>query len=183
MSDINHLFDTNILNDLDLSEYGCDFKDDFSHLNPEEGFITRSLNDQDFEKGFTELLSQLARLGTVTKTDFLNRFNSMKKDGSYYIIVVEDVASEKIVATGMLEIEQKFIHSCALRGRVEEVVVDHEYRGKKLGKLILGVITKLSKKLGCYKTSLECKTDNLPFYEKFGYKKDPEHFLQLRFRD
>ena len=45
---------------------------------------------------------------------FSDRFNSMKKDGSYYIIVVEDVASEKIVATGMLEIEQKFIHSCAL---------------------------------------------------------------------
>ena len=65
MSDINHLFDTNILNDLDLSEYGCDFKDDFSHLNPEEGFITRSLNDQDFEKGLL-LLCHFIKLKLFT---------------------------------------------------------------------------------------------------------------------
>lgn len=107
----------------------------------------------------------------------------MKKNGDYYVIVVEDIASGKLVATGMLEIEQKFIHSCALRGRVEEVIVDEEYRGKRLGKLILGLVTTLSKKLGCYKTTLECKTENLPFYEKFHYKKDAEHFMQLRFRD
>ena len=38
----------------------------------------------------------------------------MKKNGEYYVIVVEDESTNKIVATGMLEIEQKFIHSCAL---------------------------------------------------------------------
>ena len=38
----------------------------------------------------------------------------MIKTGGYYIIVIEDVSKKQIVATGMLEIEQKFIHSCAL---------------------------------------------------------------------
>ena len=47
---------------------------------------------------------------------------------------------------------------------------------------ILGLVTKLSKKLGCYKCTLECTEENRPFYEKFGYVKDSEHYMQLRFR-
>jgi len=177
------MFDKKILEELDLSEYGLKFADDFTHTNPEDSLIARPLCNTDFEKGFLPLLSQLTALGTVEKEAFLDRFESMIKTGGYYIIVIEDVSKKQIVATGMLEIEQKFIHSCALRGRVEEVVVDGEYRGRRLGKLVLGLVTSLSKKLGCYKTTLECKTENLPFYEKFDYKRDAEHFMQLRFRD
>jgi len=178
-----YLFEKELLKNLDLSKYGVEFKGDFSVLNPDDDFVTRPLSNQDYEKGFTELLSQLTKIGTVSKKNFIERFNGMKKNGDYYVVVVEDLSTNKLIATGMLEIEQKFIHSCALRGRVEEVIVDQEYRGRKLGKLILGVVTSLSEKLGCYKTTLECKTENLPFYEKFEYKKDSEHFMQLRFRE
>ena len=42
----------------------------------------------------------------------------MKNAYGYYPIVIEDTQADgglgKIVGTGMLEIEQKFIHSCAL---------------------------------------------------------------------
>lgn len=37
----------------------------------------------------------------------------MKRTGDYYVIVVEDTNLGQIVATAMLIIEQKFIHSCA----------------------------------------------------------------------
>ena len=47
-------------------------------------------------------------------------------------------------------VEHKFIHSCALRGRIEDVVVLDSYRGKGLGQMIVAACTELSKKLGCY---------------------------------
>jgi len=180
---MDFLYDAKILEDLDLSDYGLKFDGKTSVIKPGNNLTVRPLSTGDYEKGFISLLNQLTRAGDVTKQDFIDRFNGMKKNGDYYVIVVEDESTNKIVATGMLEIEQKFIHSCALRGRVEEVVVDDKYRGQRLGKLILGLVTKLSKKLGCYKCTLECTEENRPFYEKFAYVKDAEHYMQLRFRD
>ncbi|CAK8680500.1 unnamed protein product [Clavelina lepadiformis] len=186
-SDVVYAWDKNLLNGLSLDEYGIKLDEKYSWINPGEGLVIRPLSSQDFDKGFTDVLSQLTRLGDVSKEDFQKRFYAMKASGGYYTLVVEDTEADngsgKIVGTGTLEVEQKFIHSCALRGRVEEVVIDKEYRGRKLGKLVLGLITVLSKKLACYKTTLECKVENIPFYGIFGYKEDPEKFMQLRFHD
>nr|XP_002129237.3 glucosamine 6-phosphate N-acetyltransferase-like [Ciona intestinalis] len=185
----NFMFDAALLQDVNLTKYGISFKDDKqTPTNPEPGIVIRPLAADDFEKGYTDVLAQLTKVGEVDQAAFTARFEAMKKAGFYYPIVVEDTQVDngkggKIIGTGTLEIEQKFIHSCALRGRVEEVVVDSEYRGRQLGKLILGIITELSRSLKCYKTTLECKMDNIAFYEIFGYKEDPEKFMQLRFRD
>ena len=180
-------WDSKLIEDLDLSEYGLNFEKDFSPTKPEEGITVRPLSRDDYQKGFPDVISFLTKVGTVSEKDFCARFDSIKAAGDYYTIVIEDVNANngngKIIATGTLEIEQKYIHSCALRGRIEEVVVDEKYRGRKFGKLVLGILTALSKKLNCYKTTLECKEENVDFYGIFGYKEDPEKFMQLRFRD
>ena len=50
--------------------------------------------------------------------DLIDRFDSIKAAGCYYPLVIEDSSANngngKIVGTGTLEIEEKFIHSCAL---------------------------------------------------------------------
>ena len=38
----------------------------------------------------------------------------MKNAGNYYVIIIEDVNDEKLVATATLIVEQKFIHNCAV---------------------------------------------------------------------
>nr|XP_033776624.1 glucosamine 6-phosphate N-acetyltransferase-like [Geotrypetes seraphini] len=111
------------------------------------------------------------------------KFDHMKKTGDYYITVVEDTYLGQIVATGTLIIEHKFIHACSKRGRIEEVVVSDECRGKQLGKLLVSALTLLSKKLDCYKITLECKPQNVAFYEKFGYSSSEETYMQKRFWD
>ncbi|KAF3831146.1 hypothetical protein GH733_002384, partial [Mirounga leonina] len=108
-------------------------------------------------------------------------FEHMKKSGDYYVTVVEDVTLGQIVATATLIIEHKFIHSCAKRGRVEDVVVSDECRGKQLGKLLLSTLTLLSKKLNCYKITLECLPQNVGFYKKFGYTVSEENYMCRRF--
>ena len=180
-------WDSKLLQGLDVSQYGVKLDNKFSPLNPGDGIVVRALSKDDYSKGFPHVISHLTNVGTVTEEDFNKCFDKIKAAGGYYTIVIEDVAANdgkgKIVGTGTLEVEQKFIHSCALRGRLEEVVVHPDYRGRKFGTIILGLLTELSKRLNCYKTTLECKVEHISLYGIFGYKEDPEKFMQLRFRD
>lgn len=59
----------------------------------------------------------------------------MKAAGQYFITVIEDTRSNRIIGAASLVTEYKFIHGCGLRGRLEDVVVNNTYRGKQLGKL------------------------------------------------
>nr|CAD7593137.1 unnamed protein product [Timema genevievae] len=104
----------------------------------------------------------------------LERFSSMKAcPDTYYVTVVEDTRTNEIVAAASLIIEQKFIHDCAVRGRLEDVVVNGELRGKQLGKLIVMTVTLLAKELNCYKMTLDCKDKLIPFYITLGYLNEP----------
>lgn len=177
------LFDSNLLKELEFSDSPVNFSNGISNNNPGESLVMRSLKTSDFDKGYIQLLGQLTDASNTTKEMFLERFHSMRgcKD-TYYVTVIEDTSSSRIVAGAILEIEQKFTRQCAVRGRIEEVVVLEEYRGKQLGKLLLTTLTLLSKKLGCYKLSLECSEENIPFYEKFGLKPHTECYMVARFR-
>ena len=180
------LFDPSLLKDLDLSEFGIKFEPGFSLTKPYDSIVVRPLEREDYEKGFPKILTHLTNVGSVSEEMFEKQFDLLKSADGYYPIVVEDTAGNKgngeIVGTATLEIEKKIIHSCASRGRIEDVVVNPSYRGRKLGKILVGTLTLLSKKLKCYKTTLECKDDNIPFYNVFGYKKDSEKYMQLRFK-
>ena len=68
------------------------------------------------------------------------------------------------------------------RGLIEDVVVDSSQRGKELGKLLVCALIELGRNLGCYKISLNCTDDKIPYYEKFGFKgeKNNANFLVLR---
>lgn len=48
---------------------------------------------------------------------------------------------------------------------------------------LVSVLTLLSKKLNCYKITLECADKNVAFYQKFGYTSSNETYMQCRFFD
>ncbi|CAL9701931.1 unnamed protein product [Knipowitschia caucasica] len=183
LMDETPLFDPALLQELDWSNNGISFSPFISPSKPGEGLILRPLCIADFNRGFFKVLSQLTQTGDVTPEQFIKKFDHMKKTGDYYVIVVEDTHLGQIVATATLITEHKFIHSCAKRGRVEEVVVTDVCRGKQLGKLLVATLILLSKKLECYKITLECAPKNVTFYEKFGYKASDETYMQCRFFD
>ncbi|XP_071801720.1 glucosamine 6-phosphate N-acetyltransferase-like [Asterias amurensis] len=174
------MFDINLLKEMDFGRSKVTFNPPVSPSNPGESLVMRPLSSGDFDRGFMQLLSQLTSVGETTQDKFLERFNGMKSTGSYYVVVVEDTDRNQVVAAATLILEQKFIHECALRGRIEDVVVNSEQRGKQLGKLLMATLTLLSQDLGCYKTTLECSETNITFYEKFGYVKDKEVYMQNR---
>ena len=85
--------------------------------------------------GVLEVLSQLTVVGKVNAEEFRRRFRAMKQcSGTYFIVVVEDLATHRIVASASAIVELKFIHACGQVAHVEDVVVDSTYRGHRLGK-------------------------------------------------
>ena len=72
---------------------------------------------------------------------------------SYFILVVLD-GSNKIVGTGALVVERKFIHNLGSVGHIEDIAVARDQQGKKLGLRIIQALDFVAEKVGCYKVSL-----------------------------
>lgn len=135
-----------------------DGKFDKISANLPSNLVLRPLQLSDHSRSYMELLAEHTKAPTVPFERFQERFNLMKAYGDiYYIVVIEDFSQNKIVATGTLEIEHKFIHSLSLRGRLEEIVVhqenkDYRYTDGNLASIILEVLTTLGKSSGVIKS-------------------------------
>lgn len=180
------LYAPEILKRLDFNKSPAIFKPKISAAQPgEDWMVVRPLQRLDYDKGFLQLLGQLTSVGNVSRKQFDDRFTQMKVSGGYYVTVIEDTRISKIIGAATLTIEQKFIHNCSYRGRLEDVVVNDTYRGKQLGKLIVVTVSLLAQELGCYKMSLDCKDKLIKFYETLGYKMEPgnSNAMNMRFDD
>ncbi|TPX36650.1 hypothetical protein SmJEL517_g01400 [Synchytrium microbalum] len=134
------------------------------------GFVIRSLAPSDYEKGFLTALSQLTTVGTISKAQFIDRYNYLKKHNyEYFTIVIEEVGKKKIAAAGTIFVERKFIHENSLVGHIEDIVTLTDYRGLNLGKAIIECLKHIGKNAGCYKIILDCSEKNIPFYNKCGF--------------
>ncbi|KAI8052293.1 acyl-CoA N-acyltransferase [Syncephalis plumigaleata] len=117
------------------------------------GYEMRPLSVDDYEKGYLTCLEQLAEVGPITREQFT--FTKMRNQDCSLIIVIEDVRTHTIVATGTLVIEQKFLRGCSSAGHIEDIVVDAQQRGTGFG-------------ARCYKVLLNCEEHNVGFYERCG---------------
>lgn len=151
----------------------------------EKNVKARPLKHSDFKNGYLELLSVLTTVGDISKSQYEERFNQMKRSNEveehYVIVVIEELASGKIVAASTLFLELKFIHECAMRGRLEDVAVLEAYRGQQLGELVVKIIVELAREVyKCYKLSLDCKDKLIKFYAKNDFNYD-SNMLCIRF--
>ncbi|KAG9729416.1 hypothetical protein KCU73_g12122, partial [Aureobasidium melanogenum] len=90
--------------------------------------------------------------------------------GGYHILVILN-GEKKIVGTGALIVEKKFIHSLGQVGHIEDIAVAKDQQGKKLGLRIIQALDHVAEKVGCYKTILDCSEANEGFYVKCGFKR------------
>ncbi|KAF2172351.1 hypothetical protein M409DRAFT_50065 [Zasmidium cellare ATCC 36951] len=135
------------------------------------GYSIRPLERSDFDYGFLDVLRVLTHVGQVTKDEFENRFDEMKAGaGGYHVLVILD-GDSKIVGTGALIVERKFIHHLGLVGHIEDIAVAKDQQGKKLGLRIIQALDYVAENVGCYKTILDCSEANEGFYVKCGFKR------------
>jgi glucosamine-phosphate N-acetyltransferase len=131
--------------------------------------------------GFIETLSHLTTVGNMTRMQFTDRFEFMRKSAfHYFVVVIEDLATGRIAASGTLVLERKFIHEGGLVGHIEDIVSNSAYRGKNLGRAVIEALKSIGAVVGCYKIILDCSDKNVPFYQKLGFaKKEVEMALYL----
>ena len=130
--------------------------------------IIRELKKEDLWNGFLTTLDSLRQTSDISKSVAEKIFEKINSNPNHIVAVAE--LDEKIVASTTLLIEPKFIHKGGLVGHIEDVVVDKNFQGQKIGEKIIRYILEFAKNRGCYKTILDCTDDVKPFYEKLGFK-------------
>ena len=133
-----------------------------------DNIIIRELQKEDLGRGFLTTLDSLRQASNIEKNTADKIFDKIENNPDHTIVVA--LVDEKIVGAATLLLESKFIHNGGIVGHIEDVVVDKNYQGQKIGEKIIRYLLECAKTKRCYKTILDC-TDNVkPFYEKIGFK-------------
>lgn len=124
------------------------------------GYTIRPLQSSDYHTGFLDVLRVLTTVGDVSEAEFAARFDEMtapvgRGAGGYHVLVILD-GEDKIVGTGALIVEKKFIHNLGLVGHIEDIAVAKDQQGKKLGLRIIQALDFVAEKVGCYKVGFCC---------------------------
>jgi len=130
--------------------------------------VIRKIRKEDLENGFLTTLDSLRKTSDIDKNKAEEIFEKINSNPDYLIAIAE--MDGKVVGSTTLLIEQKFIHKGGLVGHIEDVVVDKNFQGQKIGEKIMKYLLETAKNEGCYKTILDCADDVKPFYEKLGFK-------------
>ncbi|EED19843.1 glucosamine 6-phosphate N-acetyltransferase, putative [Talaromyces stipitatus ATCC 10500] len=153
---------------------------DSSSLIPSEikseypaGYTVRPLARDDYHRGFFECLKDLTWTGDISENDYHERFDWQKENGKgwYYCVVIVDDAADRIVGTGTVVIEKKFIHNLSITGHIEDVSIAKDHQGKHFGQRLLKSLNAIALNAGCVKAILNCAPHNEGFYAKCGYEK------------
>ncbi|KAF8996035.1 acyl-CoA N-acyltransferase [Cyathus striatus] len=132
----------------------------------------RPLAKTDYHRGHLAVLSVLTVVSDPGAEAYYSQFEAMRATPrTYYTLVIVDRASDQVVAVGCVFIERKFLRGLGKVGHIEDIAVDKNQQGKKLGLRVINALTGISEREGCYKTILNCSDSNIPFYEKCGYEK------------
>ena len=130
--------------------------------------IIRKLRKEDLQNGFLTTLDSLKQASNIETKKAEEIFEKINSTPDYTIAVAE--LGGKVVGATTLLIEQKFIHNGGLVGHIEDVVVDKNHQGQKIGEKIMKFLLEIANERGCYKTILDCTDDVKQFYEKLGFK-------------
>ena len=128
----------------------------------------RQIEKDDLWNGFLTSLDSLRKASNISRERAEEVFDKIKKNPEHIIAVA--IKDNKVIGSATLLIEPKFIHDGGNVGHIEDVVVDKNHQGKKIGEKIIIYLLKQAKTKGCYKTILDCSDDVKPFYEKIGFK-------------
>lgn len=131
--------------------------------------IVRKIRQSDLQNGFLESLDSLRKASNIDGRKAGAILKKIMSNPAHVIFVAE--MDGAIVGATTLLVEQKFIHKGGKVGHIEDVAVSKKFQGRGIGEMIIKAALKHAKKMGCYKTILDCNEDVMGFYEKVGFKK------------
>lgn len=128
----------------------------------------RELQKEDLFNGFLSSLDSLRQASNIERNTAEKIFDRIQNNPDHIIAVAEQ--DGKVVGAATLLIESKFIHNGGMVGHIEDVAVDKNFQGQKIGEKIINYLLECAENRGCYKTILDCSDDVKPFYEKLGFR-------------
>ena len=133
-------------------------------------YIIRKIEVNDYNKKYVDLLSQLSIVDSkddITFEKFISYIDTLHN--KHMIYVIEN--NNSIISTITIIIEDKIIHNMGRVMHIEDVIVDKNYRGEGLGKMLLQYAIDIAEKEKCYKIILNCSEETRGFYEKCDFIK------------
>ena len=125
-------------------------------------------NDVSLDSEFFPILNQLSETVDWHKLEFGYLWDTYENDVRMHVLVAEKYG--KMIGTGAVFIEQKFLRGGGRVGHIEDVVVDNRSREKGVGKAIIDSLVEIAREERCYKVILNCSNENVPFYIKCGFR-------------
>ena len=130
--------------------------------------MIREICKQDISESYLNLLNQLsgeeqpltARMVDSIWLDYLA--------GDKKTFVYE--GEGEVLGTASILIEHKILHYGSHVGHIEDVVINNEKRSGGIGRKLIDVCVRYCMDRKCYKVILDCDEQNVPFYEKCGFK-------------
>ena len=130
----------------------------------------RELKTEDFNRGILDCFKELTEVGEISSDLFIQRFRKRKDLGIITAVAVENETG-RILGTGSVFYEPKFIRSCATKGFIEDVCIAKYAQKRGVGRKLVEYLRDRALKDGCYKVILTCSEQNESFYEKMNFKK------------
>ena len=150
-----------------------------SQDNSKLNFTVREIKKSDIQRGLFETLSNLSQVGEINQDiERASKILHEIEGNKLYKIFVAESESGQIIGSITLLVEQKFIHNGGKVGHIEDVVTRKEFSGKGVGSSLVQKCIDVAKDEKCYKVILDCSDDNVPFYERAGFRK---HEVSMRY--
>lgn len=119
-----------------------------------EGYKIRPVRRSDYSRGYLDVLRVLTTVGTITEEQWNKRYDWISsRNDEYYLLVICD-GEDRVVGTGSLIVERKFIHELGLVGHIEDIAVEKGQQGKRLGLRLIQALDYVAAQVGCYKVCL-----------------------------
>ena len=127
----------------------------------------RRLTAYDYKK-FFPLINEF-RETSFSEKEFKYTFLDMNSF-THQVWVLEE--NDEFIAAGTIIFEKKFIHNLSIVAHIEDIIVKESHRRKGYGKTLVTHLINTSKEFtSCYKISLNCSDEYIPFYEECGLEK------------
>ena len=154
----------------------CNFnmKDNISDTITQEYYNIMNLNDVLYKENISEkdynkykfqifnILGQLTHAPILTDNSLKNIITKQNIFNRTYAYI----SNNNIIGLMTIIIEQKIIHGGMCVAHIEDLVIDKNYRGNSIGKILIEYAKKYALENNCYKIILDCYPDLMRYYEK-----------------
>ena len=133
----------------------------------------RNIEPGDLDRGLLESLDSLRPASGADPDAVRRAYGEIRANPNHVVAVA--ICGGRVVGTASLLVERKLIHEGGLAGHIEDVAVSARHQGSHIGTRIVEYLLGEARKMGCYRTTLDCEEGLVGFYTRMGFERRGVH--------